>query len=238
MKKNLLLLIFLLPTLLVAQNLQIHYDFGENRKYITTTLEMLKFDKLGNTFAFVDFDYNYDDDKNVSMAYMEIARCFTLSKKVPISAQIEFNGGFGGGEGFSYPINNAFLAGLDYGFASSDFTKFFNIKVLYKYITGEGKNPLSYQLTAVWDLDFFNNKLTLAGFADFWRENNTNYYDRSGNALVTPTNTKFVFLAEPQVWYNVTKNFSVGSEVEVASNFGTIDGLKVCPTLAVKWTFD
>ena len=32
-----------------AQNLQVHYDFGKDRKQITTTLEMFKPDKYGST---------------------------------------------------------------------------------------------------------------------------------------------------------------------------------------------
>ena len=33
-----------------AQNIQLQYDLGKDRKYVTTTVEMFKPDKLGNTF--------------------------------------------------------------------------------------------------------------------------------------------------------------------------------------------
>jgi hypothetical protein len=59
---------------LTAQNLQVHYDLGKDRKFVTTTLEMFKPDKWGSTFFFVDFDYNSNDVEGVSLAYMEIAR--------------------------------------------------------------------------------------------------------------------------------------------------------------------
>lgn len=45
-------------SLLFSQNLQVHYDMGKDRGYITTTLEMFKPDKYGNTFFFVDFDHS------------------------------------------------------------------------------------------------------------------------------------------------------------------------------------
>lgn len=234
MRKSLSLLFLVLCVSVSAQNLQVHYDLGKNRNYVTTTFEMFKLDNWGNTFMFVDFDYNMGKEKHPSLAYMEIARCFTLGKS-PLSAQIEYNGGLLVAGNEAYPINNAYLAGLDYGWHSEDFTKFLNFKVLYKYIAV--KNPASFQLTGVWTLNFFENKLTFAGFADFWREDNTNYTKGNGEDLATPKDTKFVFLTEPQLWYNVTKNLSLGSEVEIANNFGTVAGVKVSPTIGAKWTF-
>lgn len=239
MRKTLSTFVALMPFLLTAQNLQVHYDFGKGRNFVTTTFEMFKLDKLGNTFVFVDFDYNMNKEKHPSLAYMEIARCFTICKS-PFSAQIEYNGGLlalpttsGGNSAFE--INNAYLAGVDYGWHSNDFSKFLNFKVLYKYI--HGKNPHSFQLTGVWNLHFFKNKLTLSGFADFWKEDNLNFSKPNGESLSTPEKTAFVFLTEPQLWYNFTPNLSVGGEVEVASNFGAIKGWKACPTLGVKWNF-
>ena len=236
MKRKLLLASILFPVTIMAQNFQVHYDFGAKRDYITTTLEMFKPDKWGNTFFFVDYDYNLDANKNVGLSYMEIARCISFGKNSPLSAQIEYNGGLlGTPDSLVHPINNAFLAGLDYGWHNEDFSKSANLKLLYKNIIG--KNPYSFQITGVWDLNFYKRKLTLSGFADFWRENNMNFNDATGNGLVIPTNTKFVFMTEPQIWYNFTSNISVGSEVEVACNFGTVNGWKVCPTLAAKWNF-
>ena len=37
-------------------NMQVFYDFGSDRKYVTMTLEMFKADKWGNTYFFVDHD--------------------------------------------------------------------------------------------------------------------------------------------------------------------------------------
>lgn len=214
-------------------NLQLHYDFGQGRKYFTSTLEMFKPDDWGNTFFFVDIDYNSPDGNHPSLAYMEIARCLKFWNG-PFSAHVEYNGGMFQSNSNYYPINNAWLGGVDYGWHDNSFTKFLNFKVLYKYI--QGKNDASFQLTGVWTLNFFNKKFTASGFADFWREDNTNYYDAHGNAI-TPVDTKYVFISEPQFWYNATEHLSLGGEVEVASNFSAVKGFKVCPTLAVKWNF-
>jgi hypothetical protein len=203
-------------------NLQLHYDLGQGRKYFTSTLEMFKPDKWGNTFFFVDYNYSYGTLKSPSETYFEIARCLKFWNG-PLSAHVEYNGGLGGNTGYSYSINNAWLAGIDYGWHDKSFNKFLNFKVLYKNI--QGINPVSFQLTGVWTLNFFNKKFTASGFADFWREDNSTI------------NTKFIFISEPQFWYNATENLSLGSEIEVASNFANIKGFKVCPTLAVKWNF-
>ena len=39
-------------------NLQTFYDFGKDRQYLTTTFEMFKPDKFGDTFFFIDHYYN------------------------------------------------------------------------------------------------------------------------------------------------------------------------------------
>ena len=41
-------------------NAQLFYDFGSDRKFVTLTLEMFKQDKWGNTYFFIDHDFNYD----------------------------------------------------------------------------------------------------------------------------------------------------------------------------------
>lgn len=217
-----------------AQNLQVMYDFGNGRKNVTSTLEMFKPDKWGDTFYFVDMEFNGGADKQPSLAYMEIARNLKFCNG-PLSAHVEFNGGLllAGLAGF--PINNAYLAGVDYGWHDASFSKFLNIQILYKNIVG--KNSNSFQITGVWNLNYLNNKLTISGFADFWREDNMNFIDAKGNALLMPTNTKYVFVSEPQFWYNVSKNLSLGGEIEFSNNFGSVNGFKVCPALGAKWNF-
>ncbi|MFM2291111.1 MAG: hypothetical protein RIS29_924 [Bacteroidota bacterium] len=236
MKKTFITLLVIFAFVITeAQNLQVHYDLGKGRSYVTTTLEMFKPDKWGNTFFFVDFDYDMGEQKHPSLAYMEIARCFSLAK-TPLSFQVEYNGGLFNNSGNALPINNAYLTGLDYGWHNGDFSKTLNFKVLYKYIAGKN-NPSSFQLTGVWNLHYFNKKFTASGFADFWKEDNMNFYDSKAVALSTPTNTKFVFISEPQFWYNVNEHLSVGTEEEISCNFAAVDGFKICPTLAVKWNF-
>jgi len=176
-----------------------------------------------------------DRDHNASLSYMELARCFSMGKTSPFSVQVEYNGGLFAMEGAAFPIQHAFLAGLDYGWHNHNFDRFLNFKVLYKNIVG--KHPLSFQLTGVWDLSFYNKRISVCGFADFWREDNLNFTDAAGNNLTTPLTTRYVFISEPQFWYNITQHLSAGSEIEIAANFSSVYGWKICPTLGIKWNF-
>jgi hypothetical protein len=225
--RKLILSIFSLATVLTlnAQNFQVHYDFGKTRKHVTTTFELFKSDKWGNTFTFTDIDYNYGDKNFPSGAYMEIARCLNFWGG-PFSLQVEYNGGFGAYPGGSYPINNAWLTGVDYFMHSADFSKTLNLKALAKSITGKNFTP---QFTAVWGVQMLKNKLTFSGFADLWWEEGT--YANAG------TDPNPVFITEPQLWYNFTPNISLGTEVEMSANFAGNEGFMCNPTLALKWNF-
>lgn len=226
MKKVVVILALSLFTLNnFAQNLQVHYDMGEDRGYFTSTLEMFKPDQWGSTFFFVDFDYNADVAESVSLAYMEIARGLKFWDN-PFEIHVEFNGGFGQyAKGASYQINDAWLLGGNYTWNSPDFNRIFTLQAMYKYI--RDKEDVSFQITGVWTMHFNNKKFTFSGFADFWKEENS--FDGE--------TTDFVFLSEPQFWYNANEHLSLGSEIELASNFAGHKGFKVCPTLAVKWNF-
>jgi hypothetical protein len=227
MKKILLLLaVVALSYASRAQNIQLHYDFGENRKLFTTTVEMFKPDKYGSTFFFIDMDYS-SDARNVSnglsLAYWEIARAFKWNENQKIMPRAEYNGGvlkLDGDDTPFIPIENAYLAGIERTWASADFSKILTLQANYKYI--KDKENAAFQLTAVWTVQMLKGKLSFLGFADFWKEEMF-------------WGTDYRFLSEPQIWYNFAKNFSVGSEIELSNNF-VGDEFAVKPTIALKWT--
>jgi hypothetical protein len=224
-----LLLISMTPKV-VAQNIQLHYDFGRNAA--TTTVEMFRPDGGGSTFFFVDMDYT----PKVSGAYWEIARefCFWQDSKVNwLSVHVEYNGGLNTVAG---SFNNAILGGLTYSGHSKDWSKTWSLTASYKAIPGtiglNGERQVNnFQITGVWNLDFFDHWLSFNGFADFWRE-------------ARPwQGTEYIFIAEPQLWVNLNKikgwdkiNLSLGTEVELSSNF-VQKGFSIMPTIAAKWIF-
>jgi len=234
-KLVLILLVCLFGVSSYGQNLQTHYDFGKDRGYLTTTVEMFRPDKTGNTFFFIDFDYGSNGVENSpSLAYFEIARCFKLGKS-PFSWHAEYNGGLFNSHGFANNISNAWLTGVDYSWNAADFSKGFSLKALYKNIANTpDSKPNNFQMTAVWYLNFAKGKMSFTGFADFWREGHT----VSNDGFQTNFQSKeFIFLTEPQLWYNCCKKFSIGTELEISSNFAGHDGFMVNPTAALKYTF-
>ena len=236
MKRSKLICVLAVGLLMLAksdafgQNVQLHYDFG--RQCATTTVEMFRADGGGSTFFFVDMDYT----PKVSGAYWEIARelCFWQKSKVNwLSAHIEYNGGLNTAAG---SFNNAFLGGLTYSGHSKDWSKTWSLTASYKVIPGtvglNGEKQIhNFQITGVWNLDFFKHWLSFNGFADFWRE------ARAWQG------TEFIFIAEPQLWVNLQNikgwekvRLSVGTEVELSCNF-VKKGFDAMPTVALKWNF-
>ncbi|PKQ65849.1 hypothetical protein BZG02_02265 [Labilibaculum filiforme] len=217
MKKLIVIFAVLVSFAASAQNFQLHRDL--DRDQFTSTFEMFKMDKWGNTFTFVDFDY--DAENGINQGYFEIARVLK-TEKMPIGIHIEYNGGVGSFEtpdmNFGYTINNAWIFGLNYakGGAQSGFSAYAGYKAI------KDADEANFQVTGTWYVNFLDGKMTFSGFADLWTE----------NGLSDDT----VFLTEPQIWYNATKNLSLGSEIEISNNFAG-DDFEVRPTLAVKWNF-
>ncbi|MEI6274903.1 MAG: DUF5020 family protein [Prolixibacteraceae bacterium] len=225
-----ILLIFISASALKAQNVQLHYNLGDNQKYLWSHVEMFKPDKWGSTFFFIDMNYGEANMKGVTMAYWEIARAVKFWDS-PFALHAEFNGGFGQFKNTSLPngaysINNAWLFGGEYTWNTKDFSKIFTLQMLYKTI--QDKNSAAFQITGVWTIQMLKNKVTFCGFADFWREDN---FATSSNM------TQFVFLTKPQLWYNFNKNLSAGTEFDISANFSGHRGAMVNPNLSAKWTF-
>lgn len=229
------LAIMLLSASAVAQNVQLHYDFGRDlysskesdRQKVTLTYETFKADNLGSWYLFADFDLR---SGNASGAYTEISREFRLGKSSPFAAHIEFDGGLNLYGGFQ----NAVLVGPAYNGHSADFSKTWSVQLMYKQLFKSNGNKAiaGVQLTGVWGITFGEGKWTFSGFADVW----TGYipdWDVDGQKK------GLVFLAEPQMWYNVSKSFSVGTEWELSNNFiyptGGSDSFFINPTIAVKF---
>ena len=218
-------------------NFQTFYDFGKNRNHFTTTLEGFYNDNWGNTFFFIDYDFNAKDANGVNQApsgsYMEIARCLNFWQNTalaPLSLHVEYNGLVG--------VNQNFLFGLDFFLHSQDFRNTFNFKLLYKTFSAGATSDIPVQFTFVWGMqDLFGVEgLRFSGFADIWGENVINFNE----GLDKPR--KFVFISEPQIWYNVGRffgvpNFNIGGEVELSWNFAGYDGFYARPCIGTKWVF-
>ena len=232
MKKILFFAVMVIAAISVqAQNVQVHYDLGRNiypdeeagRQKVTVTLEQFKADQWGSWFYFVDIDFSR---KFTEGAYTEISREFNLGKK-GFAAHVEYDGGLNRFGSFQ----QAGLLGAAWNGHNEDFSKTYSVQLLYKRVFKSYDYTSAYnsvQLTGVWGLNF-GKKCTFSGFIDFWRGEKA---DGHGQLVV---------LTEPQLWYNINKHFSLGTEWEVSSNFiyNTYNDKSffVNPTVAMKWNF-
>lgn len=249
MKKTLLFAAMVLVAIgLKSQtNIQELYDF--NRGHFTTTVEMFKPDKWGSTFFFTDIYHN----NNCSFPtdnYWEISRSLNFwsnSKLAALSAHVEWNGGLGyrNDINFGYGVSNTWLLGVEYFLHSVDFNNTFTFQLLYRHITENVNNGISYipiQLTFVWGLKNLLgvSGLTFSGYFDVWG----NKQQWAGEE------TNWVVMGEPQLWYNIGQHFGcenlhLGGEVEITYNFSGAypanyldrKGLNVAPCLGLKWDF-
>lgn len=212
-----------------AQNVQVHYDFGRNiytgeeagRQNFTLTYETFSADKLGSWYYFVDLDIN---QHGMAGAYTEVSREFNVGKQ-GWAAHVEYDGGLNLGTSFQ----TSALIGPAWNGHNSDFSTTYSVQLLYKQFFGQnGNDPYaSAQLTGVWSTTFASGKCTFSGFIDFWRGQKYNGHGQ------------LVILTEPQLWYNLSKKVSVGTEVEMSSNFvyNAVNDKSffVNPTLALKF---
>jgi len=228
MRKHLFWILLLLSATVFGQNLQVHYDFGEDRSYVTSTLEMFRPDNFGATFWFVDIDYN-SSSNSASMAYWEIARYINLpflknaGGLQKLSATIQYNDGLNTFGGFG----SVWLVGVSYPIDLKVVT--IATDVLYRKAENQGSK---FQLTFVWYKSFLNDKISFTGFFDIWGQDN---FDGDDDGI----NSQIVFMTEPQLWLNLTDHLSIGGELEISRNFifAAGDKIQAMSTLGIKWNF-
>jgi len=219
MRKFILFFILFMAWQTFAQNIQLHYDMGEDREYFTSTIEMFRPDEYGATFFFVDFDFNQTGNNSISLAYFEIARYITIPGAKGLSGTIQYNDGTAPWGPLGHIVMGGVSYPIDLGFVT------LNTDLLYrKDYLSEGSDV---QLTTVWFIPFLDGKLEFKGFLDIWTGD---YWYTDGKEMV--------LLTEPQLWYNIDKHLAVGSEIEISNNFLPLtDGIEIKPTLALKWNF-
>lgn len=230
MKKIFLLSAMLLSAVVSnAQDIQLHYDLGRHiytdeeagRPNVTATFEQFSADKLGSWYYFVDLDI---DKHGMAGAYTEVSREFNIGKQ-GFAAHVEYNGGLNLGTSFQ----TSGLLGAAWNGHNADFSTTYSVQMLYKQFFGQNGNKAysSAQLTGVWSTTFASGLCTFAGFIDFWRGQKFNGHGQ------------LVMLTEPQLWFNLNKKVSVGTEFEVSNNFVfnpvNDKSFFVNPTLAFKF---
>lgn len=232
MKRLVIVVMVISVSKLFSQNLQLHYDFGEDRKYFTSTFEMFKPDEYGSTFMFIDFDFNFPGNNSISLAYFEIARYIAIYKK--LSLTLQYNDGLTAVSAqelgnIAVTLNQTWLAGIS--LPIDLYYIILNTDLLFRKTYGS--EAPDGQITITWFIPFLDNQFSFTGFIDIWMQ------DELLRLRDTPSDNKeIVFLAEPQIWFNIAPHISLGTEIEISNNFLPFqDDIKVMPTFAVRWNF-
>ncbi len=217
-------------------NVQVFYDFGKYRNYVTTTFEMFKGDKFGDTFFFIDHYYTNAEEREtgvssaVNGSYFEIERGINFwqdSSLRDLSGHLEYDGSTWGA--------GIFCIGAKYFFHSPDYRNTFTAELMYDVHLGYGSADIPIKFTGVWGLnDLFGLKgLVFKGFIDIWGNN--------GPKATDGTYTKFSVLTEPQLWFNLggvfDNHLDIGGELELAYNFAGYTGFTINPCAGIRWTF-
>ena len=235
-------------------NLQLQYGFGpDTPPGIAATLEGEYNDVIGSTTFYVEYVQSFAKGAKPGV-YVELARCLNFWQETPLSflsLHMEYDGGalyerFG--------VRHAALAGLDFFVHSTDYRNTLNFKVLYKWIDYSDevsqrygfKSEVPLQFTAAWGMEdlFGLPGLRFCGYADFWWQNHLITVDEKGESMAQKDwqISNVVFLAEPQLWYNVGRwvgldNFNIGGEVELSFDLGGCRGFWARPRAGIKWVF-
>lgn len=225
----------LLPLTIKSQNLQLHYDFGNDRKFYTATFEMFRPDTLGSTFWFIDFDFNLPGSpRSMSAAYFEISREFYIPFLRrndffdQLTWHIEYNDGFTAYKESDESLraasfNNVFLTGFSHPVNIGSFS----IATQWLIRLPRGSSSPDFQFTVVWFQPVFKGRILITGYADLFSQDK-----------LTEEGKDLVFQTEPQFWYMFAKKLGIGTELEINHNFPYgPEPWGIRPTLALRWEF-
>lgn len=218
-----------------AQNIQVFWDFGKDRSYVSTTFEMYKPDKFGDTFWFIDHYFSDRTQYKAGLAgatggsYFEIERGLNFWQDTALkdlSAHIEYDGSTWGW--------GIACFGAKYCFHSEDYSKTLTLYLMYDLHLGTSSADVPVKFSAVWGLNnLFGLKwLSFKGFLDAWGNN---------SQFISGNSAKLSILTEPQIWFNLGSVFDyhldLGTEIELSYNFAGHEGFMVNPCAGLRWTF-
>jgi hypothetical protein len=245
MKYRIFLSLFIFSAPLLAQNLQLHYDFRHtidpahnSRNFPTLYFEYYKqqndttsFLKPGAFFIKMETDLQGNGD-NIGKAFIQASQTIRFWKpKIYLSFQ--YSGGLGVTEPkqYSYYINNGLSVGPGYSFQWQG--AYFSTSIYYTYnMLQRPSNDIMYSL--YWGKGFWNYKVEFAGDIELYTLNKNQGDDLTKNLK----GKTLSFFGEPQIWFKIKNSFSLGSKVLSYYHVITAENVfEVYPTVAVRVKF-
>ena len=226
-----------------CQQLQLHYDARHTidpshnaKNFATLYFEYFKeqdsgkaFFKPGSFLLKMQADF-LGEQSNMGKFYMQVSETFRLWQP-KVFLNVQYSGGLGitVPKEYSYYINNTFSLGLAYPFKWKN--AYLSSVINYKYIPYK-KSSSDFLYTLYWWKGLSNYKQEFSGDFSIWTENKNHGDDFTKDMH----GKRFFFFAEPQYWYNLNKQFSVGTKMNMYYHVYTNQNLfEVYPTIGIKY---
>jgi len=228
-----------------SQKLQIHYDMRHS----------IDPKRNSKNFPALDFEYykalDSDSSKyfikpgafllkmqanimgeknNIGYFFMQVSQSFRCWEP-KIYLNLQYSGGLGIAEPreYSYYIQSTYSTGISYPFKwrNAYMTSVLN----YRYVP-YNKPSHDFLCTLYWWLGLFNYRGEFSGSFSVWTDNK-NHGDAYTEGM---KGKKFLFSAEPQLWYKLANKFAIGTKVNMYYHIYTTDNvLQVYPTIGIRF---
>jgi hypothetical protein len=221
---------------LFSQNLQFYYDFRHSldpklnpKNYPSLYFEYFKGGDSGSFLIKVQNDFT-GQGHNIGQHFIQASETFRFWNP-KIFLALQYSGGLGIAEpgNYGYFITNAFSVGVSKPYQWKG--AWFNAEVFYTYNTyaRPSQDPLG---SFYWGKGFFQYKIEFAGDLEIWTLNK-NLGDDTTAGL---SGKRFYFFGEPQIWFKLNKQFSIGSKINLYYHVLNINNIfQVYPTIAAKY---
>jgi hypothetical protein len=238
MNKKLPLFVFLLCMAISSegQELQVRHSVDPKLNDKNFPMVDFKYFKELDTMATGSFlielqSFLNGEKSNIGQAFIQATQNIKFWKP-----KIYLSCGFSGGVGvaipsYGYYIANSYSIGISYPLVFP--RTWFSFNILYRY-TAILKPSHDPQLTIYLGGGQFNYKLMYSCSFVSWFTNKDN--GLPGNE--GKKGKKYLFYADPQIWYGIGKKYSIGSRVSVYYHlFSDENTLKAYPTIGIKRGF-
>lgn len=229
-------------TIVKAQSLQLQYDLRHTadpannpKNFPTVYFEYFKVPDSGrSSIKFGSFLFKSEADMtggngSIGKYYMQISQDVRFwQPKVFLSLQ--YSGGLGVTDPaqYSYYITNTYDIGISYPFKWGG--AYISSVLDFKYVAYH-KPSHDFLYTLYFYKGLWNYKAELRGDLSLWTENKNH-----GNEATYGLNGKrFFFFAEPQFWYNISKNLAAGARLNTYYHVNKPDNvLQVYPAIGLQ----
>lgn len=227
-------------TLAFSQNLQIHYDFRHTidpdknpGNYPSFSFEYFKnIDTLGTGSFLMKLQADLNGkNNNIGQVYSQLSQSLRFWKP-KIYLSLNYSGGLGvTPSAFGYYLFNAYGAGISIPFQLHGAWVATSLIIRCTAFDIPSYDP---QLTIYFGRGFLNYRIFTAGSFVIWTQNKN-----QGNESTKDLHgKKFAFFGDPQFWFRIKNNLSVGTRMNVYFHIYSMESkVQLYPTIGLKYQF-